>query len=340
MTGEPEPPRLSREEWAGVRGRSARRERGRRLARGVVRTLLAVFRPLPFPVALVAGECLGLLAWAVLRSARRRAADHLDRALGHRLDGAARRRTVRRVFVNAGRSAAEILVARRTGAAAFQPRIVAVDGDEHFTGALAAGRGIVGLTAHFGNWEMLAASLGLRCDLRVVGKTSRPGDATELVQDIRAGFGLETIEQNNVRGILRALRGGAMVGILPDQDIDRQAGIFVPFFGRDAYTPTGPATLAIATGAPLLPLFLRREGRSRHRLVFHPPIFADPAAPDRDAEVRRLTAAWSAVFEEEIAARPDLWVWFHRRWKTTPEVLSRVREQRSKPVPWRERPPD
>jgi len=289
----------------------------------LLRVARAMAYPLPLPVAMLLGEMGGLAAWAISPGSRRAARGHLDSSLA----GPGHAATVRRVFLNLGRAAAEILVARRIGIEAFARRVT-VEGEEHLLASLADGRGVLAVTAHFGNFELLAALVARRCDLKVVGKRPQEGDATDLVTETRAGFGVETISQTNPRGILRALRGGAVVGLLPDQDIDRLEGIFIPFFGRPAYTPTGPATMSFATGAPIVPLFLRREGRTRHRLVYHPPIRPDRDA-DRDAEVRRLTVEWSAVVEEEIAARPDLWVWFHRRWETTPESLLEVRARRA-----------
>jgi len=317
--------RSAGEQWQ----RADNRRRSRRLSAKVVRVGQALLYPLPLWLAMPLGEAAGTLAWMVSRRLRGLAGEHLDIAFGDSLSAGDRRRLIRRVFLQLGRSAAEVLVTRRIGVDAFAKARVTVEGVENLRNSLDGGKGAIALAAHFGNFEMLAAVTARSFDLRVVGRTKREEDPIGIIEEARERFGLVTLPQTQPRALLRALRQNAIVGILPDQDVDRLDGIFVPFFGRDAYTPTGPAAVSLATGAPMVPCFIRREGRSKHRLVWLKPIIPDKSAPDRDAEVRRLTEEWTRVFEEEIRARPDLWVWFHRRWQTTPESLKRARARRA-----------
>jgi len=316
------------EAWRRRRRNAAARVRGRRLLRRGLRFLLALSWPLPLPLAMLLGEAGGLLAWALSGTLRRRAREQMRDALGDALTDAERRRAVRRIFLDHGRSLAEVLVARRKGVAFLETLVSSVEGEERMPGP--EGPAVLIVTGHIGNFEMLATWLARRTRLKVVGRAAREGDTTDMIEEIRAGFGVETLSQKNPRGILRALRDGTTVGLLPDQDIDKLDGIFVPFFGKDAYTPSGPASMAVATNTPLLPLVILREGRSRHRIVIHEPIPPRPDAPEREEEVRRLTLAWTAVLEKEIAARPDQWVWYHRRWQTTPGRLERVRARRAR----------
>jgi KDO2-lipid IV(A) lauroyltransferase len=103
------------------------------------------------------------------------------------------------------------------------------------------------------------------------------------------------------------------VGLLIDQDIDAQ-GHFVPFFGRLAFTPRAAGDLAVRTGAAVLFGCIHREERTRHRVVIRRiPV---PETGDRELDALSVTAAATRAIEEEIRARPDEWVWMHRRWRT------------------------
>ncbi|MHC4922812.1 MAG: lysophospholipid acyltransferase family protein, partial [Planctomycetota bacterium] len=309
--------------------RSERRLRSRRFAARCVRLGQALFYPCPLWLALLLGEMAGLLGWMFSPRLRRLAHEHLEIAFGDEMTPSQRSRVIRRVFLQFGRSAGEILVARRTGTVPFEKDRVVIEGVANLEKALEGGRGALALAPHFGNFELLAGITRRHFDLRVVGRKKREDDPIDAVEDTRRMFDLETLPQTQPRAVLRALKKNALVGILPDQDVDRVDGIFLPFFGKEAYTPSGPASISLATGAPMVPGFILREGRSRHRIVWHEPIYPNKDAEDRDAEIRRLTQAWTTVFENEIRGRPDMWVWFHRRWQTTPESLERTRAKRA-----------
>jgi Kdo2-lipid IVA lauroyltransferase/acyltransferase len=103
--------------------------------------------------------------------------------------------------------------------------------------------------------------------------------------------------------------------MLADQDA-RRHGVFVPFFGRLASTPEGPARLALQTGAPIVYGAVRRLADGRHRLDLDPPYFAEGGTSEEN--VRAVTAWHTARLEREVRASPENWFWLHRRWKTPP----------------------
>ena len=145
---------------------------------------------------------------------------------------------------------------------------VRVEGVEHLQSAAARGRGILVLTAHYGNWELLAAAHGLTgLPLSFVIRPLDHPVLDELAARFRRRSGAELIvKRQAVREVLQALRRGRMVGILLDQNATRAEGVFVPFFGVAASTSKGLAVLALRTEAPVVPVFLRRtpQGRSLH----------------------------------------------------------------------------
>jgi len=124
-----------------------------------------------------------------------------------------------------------------------------------------------------------------------------------------------------LRPVLGALAQGRLVGILLDQNASRREGVFVPFFGRPASTSRSIAVLALRTGAPVIPIFARRETGGRHRVIIHSPL--EPATTNEMEEaIVELTARCTVVIEAAIREAPEQWLWMHSRWRTRPEEVS------------------
>ncbi|HOW58481.1 MAG TPA: lysophospholipid acyltransferase family protein [Candidatus Omnitrophota bacterium] len=193
---------------------------------------------------------------------------------------------------------------------------------------LQEGKGLIIMTAHMGNWELLAGMFGLQgFQGAVVGRRIYYEPYNQWIVGLRASVGVQTIYSHEaVRKIRDHLRRNEIVGILPDQDIDNIKGIFVDFFGKPAYTPMAPVKFALATGTPILPAFLVRLKGNRYRLLLGQ-LIRPKIDGDREAAIRKYTEAWMASFEEVIRQYPDQWGWMHDRWKTTPEMIdSKKRE--------------
>ncbi len=287
-----------------------------RLAFVAVRSLV---RWLPLSTAQALGRLLGYAGYAVLRRYRRLTLEHLRFALGPRASEWTCHRVARGVFVNLGQSFLEWLVIDRLSPETLRRR-VNVYGLHGLHNALSKGRGVIALTAHFGNWELLAttiASLGFHGG--VLARRLRYPEFERFLVQMRARKGVATYARGSLKEAADVLRENQMIGLLPDQDVDSLEGIFVEFFDRPAYTPVGPAALSLMTGAPIVPCFLIRDGR-RFRLVIEEPIVVT-RTEHRAADLRAITEAWSRVVESYIRRYPDHWVWMHRRWKTQPPIV-------------------
>jgi KDO2-lipid IV(A) lauroyltransferase len=288
-----------------------------------VRSLLGCLRLLPY--AVLQKSLSGLVAWLGTRYLRGQSEKNLLLAFGQDLSAAERERIIGGVARNLGRFVAETVAMKRRGGGFFDRVIDPGDLPQVGARLLAAGKGAIGVTGHVGNWELLAH----HCARLFPGRfcavvANRLGNRwmNALVERERAASRLATIyQEDSPRKILRVLAENNSVGIVPDQDVDAIRGTFVDFFGKPAYTPTGPAWLAVRSGAPILPLFLVREGRGLRFLVDEP-IWPNAGATDEQAEVERITRAWCSAVERVIRKYPDQWVWFHRRWRTTPERLA------------------
>ncbi len=192
-------------------------------------------------------------------------------------------------------------------------------GLENLTAGLAADRGALLVTGHCGNWEWLNLGLGAsEVPMTVAARQVYDPRLDEVARRLRGRFGGETALRGRGAGakLLHALRHGRVIGLLIDQDIDAP-GVFVEFFGRPAWTPTGAALLALRSGCPVVTGFAARLADGRMRLEFDPPI-SPPPGEDADASVAALTATLTARIERQVRAHPEQWVWMHKRWRHQP----------------------
>jgi KDO2-lipid IV(A) lauroyltransferase len=260
---------------------------------------------------------VGRLAHGLLARRRRIAEENIARALGD----PAPRALARRAFEQLGRSFLEFLALPSQSPASLLGR-VAFEGFEPAFERARQGRGAIMITAHFGNWELLGAAFGAKTGrVKYLLPAQTNPWADRYLNEVRRKLGIEPLQIGfGMRSGLRALREGAFIGMLPDQDA-RKIGLHVSFLGRPASTHTAPARLAIRAGVPIMVALLTREGPGRFRARLRRILTPDPGAPE-SAEVERLTRLMNEAIEEGIRERPDHWYWIHRRWKTPPPATS------------------
>lgn len=257
-----------------------------------------------------------------------RARANLKTAFGGELTSSMRRKIRRANAVAAGRMASELVDFLRDPIETAREYVLVDPSIRFLDEALAIGRGTILLTPHFGNWEMIPAFIrGRGYTGAVIARRPRNALLARELIALRKRAGAASIDSRGApRAALRVLAAGGILGVLPDLDTKHVTGEFLPFFGKPAFTATGPAALALLARAPLITAYLIPEG-DRYRLVFEEPIIPDRDAPRRE-ETLRLTRAWSTRFEARIRAHPDLWVWIHDRWSTTPEQLVKRKQRR------------
>ncbi len=196
---------------------------------------------------------------------------------------------------------------------------VEIEGLEHLEEARSKGKGIIICTAHFGNWELLGATLGLiGFPLEVVVRNPDTPVFDNFVAWVRTSSGNRSIHKKNAMlRLMRALKGNGTLGILLDQNVTRREGVFINFFGRTACTNKGPALLAAASSSAVLPTFIIRDGLT-HRIVISAPLKLVNTG-DKEKDVIENTAIMTRPIEEIIRKYPEQWFWVHRRWKTHPD---------------------
>jgi Kdo2-lipid IVA lauroyltransferase/acyltransferase len=182
-------------------------------------------------------------------------------------------------------------------------------------------RGALILTAHFGSFELLhAAVAAYGAPITMVHRTMTNRLVDRWMIELRSSVGTRSLARGEAaKDILRELRDGQIVVLPLDQIAKVVSRVFVPFFGVPAATNTGLARLALASGAPVYPVVLVREGSSlRHRAVFDPEIPIQRTG-NREADVLENTRRFNAALEDLIRRHPDHWIWMYGRWKRQPE---------------------
>lgn len=191
---------------------------------------------------------------------------------------------------------------------------------EHMQETHRRGRGIIAMTAHFGNWDLLALSAGFNgFPVNLITKLMRSKAITELWMKWRARGGVNPIFKKEARReIISLLKNNKLVAFVLDQDTKpKEGGIFVEFFGIEASTLSAPALLSEKRDIPVVPVFMVRESRSKHHAFVEPPIEPESVG-DHQQNLVHNTRRYLEVLERYIRKYPEQWLWIHRRWRRRP----------------------
>ena len=276
-------------------------------------------RLLPRWLAIGGGKAVGAIAYAVLPHLRRNAESNLRLAFPD-VSETERQRIKRGTFRNLGRLLGEVSQFPKLNRQNIES-VVSYVGLENYLKAEASGRGVILLTGHIGAWELsvFAHSIYGHPMSFLARRVDNPL-VEHLAESNRTRFGNRSIDKkNSVREVLKTLKSGGVVGILADLNASREEGVFCDFFGVPACTTAGVATLALRTGAIVLPGYIVWDEAAKiHRLHFEPPI-ETISTGNRDEDVQTNTANYTKVIESVVRRYPDQWLWIHRRWRTRPE---------------------
>ena len=178
------------------------------------------------------------------------------------------------------------------------------------------------LTAHFGNWELLAKTFSLKGYTGNV--LARPLDneyIEQILYRLRTVSGNKVIynRENAVKEILTAINKKEIIGFLPDENASKRIGVFVDFFGNSACTMPGIANIAAKTKARVVPAFIVRQSNfSRHKLIIGKPLEIN-YINNRKEDVINILNIFHKTIENIIKEYPEQWFWIHNRWKTRPD---------------------
>lgn len=285
----------------------------------LTRSLFKFINLLPRSLALYFGSALGLLIWRLLPKERHRFDRHFTLVFGDSVSSQEKHVLARDYFVSIGKNLIDIIRFEKHFEHEIKP-LVTIEGLDHFDEVYKRGKGLIGITGHLGNFELLAvyiASLGYK--IAVIGREMYDKRMDEFLINNRNAMGLTNISTNeSPRSALRWLNDGGGLGVLIDIDSSRVRGIFLPVFGRLAQTPVGQTMLGLRTGAGFLPMACLRQPDNSYRIVIKPEI-EYKRTDDEEADIYNLTLACSRAVEEMIVENREQWPWFQNRWCARPE---------------------
>jgi phosphatidylinositol dimannoside acyltransferase len=280
-------------------------------------------RRLPEPVAYGLGRAGGRAFYRLDAGRRQALRANLRHVLGRAVTPAELEAVVRRGFATYGRYWVEAFRLEDLPAAEIRRRLT-LEGREHLDAAVAAGHGTIFASPHLGNWDAGGAWLAASgYPATAVVERLRPAELYERFAAYRRALGLELLPLDDgsetMRGVLRALRAGRVVALVCDRDLTG-GGLPVRLFGAATVMPGGPASLALRTGATLLPCAVYQDRRRGHwHAVIRPPLRPEPSGDSR-ADVQALTQRLADEFERLIAHAPDHWHVLSHHWREAEHV--------------------
>jgi len=282
------------------------------MTRALVWCMGVAFGVLPRGLLRILARAISALWFYVIPVRRAWAEAHLAAAFTDMVP-AERRRIVRLVFLHQAQNTLEMLAWRHLWRAK-SPKWVRVEGREHLEAARAAGPVVI-LTAHCGNFDLLACHEARVFPLSVVSKTLSWKALNKAWMDIRTHLGLDILPATGTLQAARiALTQGRVVALVLDQHSAERRAVEHEFLGIRARTSAALATLAVRNGATIVPAFGARE-KGVHVLRYQPALQAETDG-DARTQVAATTLRCLEIVEAEVRARPEQWLWLHRRWKT------------------------
>ena len=222
---------------------------------------------LPYKIAVFLGGFFGALVYFLLPKYRKITLYNLREVFRKEKRDSEIKQIAKEVFCNLGRTAAECLSLRKFNREGIK-RLLREEEFLPLKNFLSKGKGLIVIGSHFGNWEMSSiggADFGI--DVTVIGRRIYYPPYNNFLVSIREDKGVKTLYRDDKKVLkksLEVLKCNKLLGIVPDQDVDSVDGVFVDFFGKPAYTPTGPIAIAMLSGAPLLPTFMVRKDGELH----------------------------------------------------------------------------
>lgn len=277
---------------------------------------------LPNRALLPVGRSLGRIFFLLLKRRREIAIDNIRGSLSFLesqpgWQGGTPRQIARETFENLGCCLVELC---RIYQGRGRDLIDAVEfrGLEHYEAAAAKGKGVAFLTAHCGNWELLALSFGARYhDVSVIARRQDNPHLNRMTERIRRAFGNGVIyREGALRAMFAAFKRREIVGLLIDQAVHPSVGALVDFLGRPAWTTKLPALIARKSGTPMIPAFIHREGGKQIVTVY--PEYQVAAHEDEELCAVKDARAMARYLQDYVIQHPAQWYWVHKRWKNAP----------------------
>lgn len=283
------------------------------LASVLVRICNKIFHHLPQSFNLFIARRIGSVIYYLSGKRSRIAYSSMKASFGDRYTPRELRRIVKRIYTRMGETFMEVLTLTKADKA-YAEKYVDIRNLSYMEEALREGRGMIMLSAHFGNWEMsTVGSVMAGFPLHLLARDQKMERLNELLNVIRESRGNTVVRKGyDAKNIFRILKSGGSVGILGDQNAG-PSGKILPFFGRPASIAVGPYKFAQKTGAVILPAFIHRIKGPYHRVDIH-----EGMRIGRDEDITPYMEKYNRLLEEHITEHPEQWLWMHKKWKASP----------------------
>ena len=291
--------------------------RRRRVEQFFVRNVAWLFgclvRVLPLRTLQRIGNAGGLLMMAATPWRQKLADRNMQAVFGAKYDAPTRRRLRRLATQGFCKAMLELLKVNYLTDDQIR-QVVRGEGLEHLRAAVQQGKGVIVLAAHFGNDELANPYLALEgLPLCMVSRAAPSGSVEAMFRRSRERHGGSIVDRNDVRGMLKVLREGRILGILPDQHA-KVGGILGTFLGLPASNAPGTAVIAARTGTPIVPVFSFRQPDETFICRIYPPLELQDTG-DREADVAPNTQIIMDAIGDRIRESPEQWLWLHDRWR-------------------------
>lgn len=274
-----------------------------------------IFNLIPRKFAVRIGGFLGKLAFFLFQNYKRQTLNNLSGGFGKFKSMSELERIAQSVFINLGKNVVDVFRLKKYTGQKLA-RLVQIEGKEIFDKAYFLNRGVLALTGHISNFELLAAWFAQNgYKSSVIGRRVFSEALDRFLVRNRGKLGVQNIPTTApVTNFIQLLNSGKALGILVDQASSNFKGIYVNFFNKPAYTPIGPFILALRTKSPIIPMAIVRNKDETYRIIIGKEIKTDDNFSFEDKMVdlcQRMTNFLEAIIREY----PEQWVWMHNRWR-------------------------
>jgi len=288
-----------------------------------LKTLVAVIRLIPLHIGVLVLKSLAYLFYLFDKKQRKIAYENLRNAYGDELSDIQIRKIIRSNYLHFALVWLDFVKLPRIVNTSNWQNYFQVEGLEFARKALKEGKGIIFVTGHVGNWEVLGCAFDFFFHpLHSIAKHLKNPFVDRFLTRLREEGRQKIIfTEDASRELIRVLRNNKLLGILVDQNA-RENNIFVDFFGQKAATTRSVAAISLKMGAPIIMSFLRRTDRKyKFKITLSKPIQIERTG-NLEKDILSLTQKYTTIIESRIREHPHEWLWMYRRWKTKPPIAT------------------
>jgi KDO2-lipid IV(A) lauroyltransferase len=283
--------------------------------------ILFVIRRIPRSLSIEFCKLLGKIAYIIFKKDRERIKNNLLLVFGKEKSNEEISQMVKNIFIDLGRNTADALRIPVINEKDMKKLVKVRTDNANITGfdkireSLKKGKGVIAITGHIGNWELLAAyaSVVEKLPANVIRSPLYDKRLDKIIVDECEETGMHVISRDTgAREMIRCLKNNEVLAILADQDT-RVDSVEIDFFGHSAKTPTGPVALALKTGAVIVPVCIHIEDDNTHTITIADPLELTITG-NKETDIKVNTQKYTKVIEKFIMMKPTQWVWMHKRW--------------------------